>query len=62
MSADLLAELGREPDAASLGRRALALCAIPSPIGHEGPLADAVAGWASHVYDAGEVVRVGHSF
>ena len=35
VSADLLAEVGREPDAASLGRRALALCAIPSPIGHE---------------------------
>ena len=62
MSADLLAEVGREPDASSLGRRALALCAIPSPIGHEGPLADAVAGWASHVFDTTEVLRVGHSF
>ena len=62
MSADLLAEVGAEPDAASLGRRALALCAIPSPIGHEAALAEAVAAWASHVYDAGEVVRVGHSF
>ena len=62
MSADLLAEVGREPDAAGLGRRALALCAIPSPVGHEGALADAVARWASHVYDTGEVVRVGHSF
>lgn len=62
MSEELLAEVGHDPDAASLGRRALALCAIPSPIGHEGPLADAVAGWASHVYDASEVVRVGHSF
>ena len=62
MSIDLLGEVGAEPDAGSLGRRAFALCSIPSPIGHEGALADAVAGWASHVYDAGEVVRVGHSF
>lgn len=62
MSDALLAEVGSEADAESLGRRALALCAIPSPIGHEGPLADAVAGWASHVYDAREIVRVGHSF
>jgi succinyl-diaminopimelate desuccinylase len=62
VSTDLLGEVGAEPNAASLGRRALALCSIPSPIGHEGPLADAIAGWASHVYDAGELVRVGNSF
>lgn len=62
MSEDLLGEVGHTPDGASLGRRALALCAIPSPVGHEGPLADAVASWASHVYGAGEVLRVGNSF
>lgn len=62
MSEALLAEVGSGGDAQALGRRALALCRIPSPIGHEGPLADAVARWAAHVYDAPEILRVGHSF
>lgn len=62
MSGDLLAEVGSGGDAVALGRRALTLCRIPSPIGHEGPLADAVARWAGHVFDAPEILRVGHSF
>jgi succinyl-diaminopimelate desuccinylase len=46
----------------ALAERALALCSIPSVIAHESELADALAVWASHVFDASEVVRVGHSF
>jgi succinyl-diaminopimelate desuccinylase len=62
VKADLLSEVGRGADGASLGQRTLALCSIPSVIGNEAELADALAVWASHVFDSSEVVRVGHSF
>ncbi len=49
-------------DPEALARTTLALCAIPSPTGAEGALADYVEGWAARVWPAEERVRVGHSF
>ncbi|MBN1206063.1 MAG: succinyl-diaminopimelate desuccinylase [Myxococcaceae bacterium] len=47
--------------AARLAQSTLALCRIPSPIGHEGPLADEVERWALERFRREEVHRVGHS-
>lgn len=46
----------------SLAERALELVRLPSPIGHEGPLADLVQHWAHRHFAAHEVHRVSHSF
>lgn len=43
-----------------LARRALELVRVPSPIGHEGPIADLIEAYARTTLKA-EVVRVGHS-
>ena len=49
------------PSAHALAQRALALLRIPSPIGHEGPLADHVEAWAKGVFPEGRRLRRGHS-
>ncbi len=49
-------------DPEALARTTLALCAIPSPTGAEGALADYVEAWAARVWPTEERVRVGHSF
>ncbi len=46
----------------SLAERALELVRLPSPIGHEGPLADLVQHWAHRHFGAHELHRVSHSF
>jgi succinyl-diaminopimelate desuccinylase len=46
----------------ALAERALALCSIPSVIGQEAELGDAVEDWARHVFGGSERIRVGHSF
>jgi succinyl-diaminopimelate desuccinylase len=45
-----------------LAERALSLIRIPSVIGEERALADAVAAWAAAHYPPAEVLRVSHSF
>ncbi|MFP2904974.1 succinyl-diaminopimelate desuccinylase [Pyxidicoccus sp. 3LFB2] len=47
--------------AARLARTTLELCRIPSPITHEGPIADHVERWALQHFQRDEVFRVGHT-
>ncbi|MFP2902875.1 succinyl-diaminopimelate desuccinylase [Corallococcus sp. 4LFB] len=47
--------------ATRLAQTTLELCRIDSPIGHEGPIADHVEGWALKHFRREEVFRVGHT-
>lgn len=49
-------------DVEALARSTLALCAISSPTGAEGALANHVEAWAAGRYGPSQRVRVGHSF
>jgi succinyl-diaminopimelate desuccinylase len=45
----------------ALAEATLRLCRVPSAIGHEAALCDALEGWARGVFPAGQVRRVSHS-
>lgn len=45
----------------SLAQRALALCRVASPIGHEQALADDVEAWAKRHFEPSQLLRVSHS-